>query len=90
MTNPYDAVLLEIDGTLVDSNDAHASAWVDAWREHGRDVTFDRVRPLIGMGTDKMLALEAALDHESADGVEPRTAMAVALHSGFARSDCNG
>jgi HAD superfamily hydrolase (TIGR01509 family) len=70
MTNPYDAVLLDIDGTLVDSNDAHASAWVDALRAHGRDVPFDRVRPLIGMGTDKMLALAAALDHESAEGVE--------------------
>jgi phosphoglycolate phosphatase-like HAD superfamily hydrolase len=69
MTKPYDAVLLDIDGTLVDSNDAHASAWVDAFAAHGRDLPFDRVRPLIGMGSDKMLAVAASLDHESAEGL---------------------
>jgi HAD superfamily hydrolase (TIGR01509 family) len=68
MTKPYDAVLLDIDGTLVDSNDAHASAWVDAFKVLGRDLPFDRVRPLIGMGTDKMLALAASMDHESDEG----------------------
>ena len=48
-------VLLDVDGTLVDSNDAHAQAWVRRWREHGVNVPFERVRPLIGMGGDKLL-----------------------------------
>jgi phosphoglycolate phosphatase-like HAD superfamily hydrolase len=48
-------VILDVDGTLVDSNDAHARAWVDALREGGFDVPFERVRPLIGMGGDKLL-----------------------------------
>lgn len=51
----YQAVILDIDGTLVDSNDAHAQAWVDALKEGGRRVAFERVRPLIGMGSDKLL-----------------------------------
>lgn len=48
-------VILDVDGTLVLSNDAHAQAWVDAFAEHGYDVPFERVRWLIGMGGDKLM-----------------------------------
>ena len=48
-------VILDVDGTLVDSNDAHARAWVEALKAGGFDVPFARVRPLIGMGGDKLL-----------------------------------
>jgi HAD superfamily hydrolase (TIGR01509 family) len=60
--------LLDIDGTLLDSNDAHARAWVDTFRELGYDVPFDRVRPLIGMGGDKLLEETVGVDKESAEG----------------------
>jgi phosphoglycolate phosphatase-like HAD superfamily hydrolase len=61
-------VLLDVDGTLVDSNDAHARAWVEALEESGRRVPFDRVRALIGMGGDKLLPEAAALSADSAEG----------------------
>ena len=32
-------VILDVDGTLVDSNDAHARAWVEALKEGGFDLT---------------------------------------------------
>jgi len=48
-------VIFDVDGTLVDSNDAHAESWVDTFAEAGYDVPFDVVRPLIGMGGDKLL-----------------------------------
>ena len=48
-------VLLDVDGTLLASNDAHARAWVEAFADHGYTVPFARVRPLIGMGGDKLL-----------------------------------
>lgn len=51
---PYAAVLLDLDGTLVDSNDAHAHAWVETLGKHGIDVAFERVRPMIGMGGDRV------------------------------------
>lgn len=62
----YRAVLLDLDGTFVDSNDLHARAWVDACHELGLDVDFRRVRPLIGMGADKLLRalLDASDDSE--------------------------
>ena len=58
-------VLLDVDGTLIDSNDAHAHAWVDAFREFGFESDFLRVRPMIGMGGDKLLPSITGLDHES-------------------------
>ena len=46
----FRAVLFDIDGTLVDSNDAHARAWVDAFEQAGIHVEFEMVRRCIGMG----------------------------------------
>jgi HAD superfamily hydrolase (TIGR01509 family) len=60
-----DAVLLDVDGTLIDSNDAHARAWVDAAAEFGFDIAFDQVRPLIGMGGDRVLPALTGLQEES-------------------------
>lgn len=48
-------VILDVDGTLVLSNDAHAQAWTEAFSEFGYEVPFEHVRPLIGMGGDKLL-----------------------------------
>jgi HAD superfamily hydrolase (TIGR01549 family) len=64
----FASVLFDVDGTLIDSNAAHATAWVQALREHGRDVTPAQVRPLIGMGSDKFLPAIANIDAESAEG----------------------
>src|SRR5436305_7903140 len=61
-------VLLDVDGTLVDSNDAHAHAWVAAFAEAGVEVPFDRVRRLIGKGGDKLLPEASGIDPESAQG----------------------
>lgn len=49
------AVILDVDGTLVDSNGAHAAAWVDAFAEAGVAVDPGRVRRAIGMGGDKLM-----------------------------------
>ncbi len=62
------AVLLDVDGTLVNSNDAHARAWVDAFAEFGRVVPFERVRPLIGKGGDKLMPEVTGVDSESDEG----------------------
>src|SRR6185369_6215222 len=48
----FRGVLLDVDGTLINSNDAHAQAWVQALAREGYQVPFDRVRWLIGMGSD--------------------------------------
>jgi HAD superfamily hydrolase (TIGR01509 family) len=48
-------VILDVDGTLIDSDDAQASAWVDAMAQNGFHVPFEKVRSLIGMGGDKLM-----------------------------------
>lgn len=64
------AVLLDVDGTLVDSNDAHARAWVDALEHFGHAASFEQVRRLIGKGGDKLLRELADIDVESEQGKE--------------------
>ena len=61
-------VIFDIDGTLVDSNDAHAQSWVDTFAEAGYNVPFDVVRPLIGMGADKLLPKAIGISHDSKEG----------------------
>ncbi|HZE08608.1 MAG TPA: HAD family hydrolase [Gemmatimonadaceae bacterium] len=61
-------VIFDIDGTLLDSNDAHAESWVDTFAEAGYEVPFDVVRPLIGMGADKLLPKTVGLKDDSEEG----------------------
>jgi HAD superfamily hydrolase (TIGR01509 family) len=64
----FTAVLFDIDGTLVDSNDAHAHAWVEAFTEHGVNVDFTLVRRCIGMGGDKLMPAVSDLTEDSTMG----------------------
>src|SRR5438552_2048238 len=53
--SPFRGVILDVDGTLVDSNPAHTRAWVEALAEAGYDLPEERVRRMIGMGGDKII-----------------------------------
>lgn len=68
MIPPITAVLLDVDGTLVDSNAAHASAWVDCFTEAGIAVDATVVRRAIGMGGDKLLPAVSGIDADSIVG----------------------
>ena len=48
-------MIFDVDGTLVDSNDAHAHAFLQAFRDFGHEIAFERVRRLIGKGSDKLI-----------------------------------
>jgi len=63
-------ILLDVDGTLVDSNDAHAMAWVDTLEAFGHKVAFERVRELIGKGGDKLLPEAVGIEKDSPEGDE--------------------
>ncbi len=67
---PMRGVLLDVDGTLLDSNDAHARAWVDVLNAEGFGVDLARVRPLIGMGGDKIIPMLTGYDPEGERGKE--------------------
>ena len=61
-------VIFDIDGTLVDSNEAHARSWVDTLHEVDYDVPFDVLWPMIGMGGDKLLPSAIGIESDSALG----------------------
>ena len=62
------AVLFDVDGTLVDSNDAHAKAWVKAFIEYGVTVGPAHVRRCIGMGGDKLMPEVSGIEEDSPRG----------------------
>ena len=49
------AVIFDVDGTLVDTNDLHAASWADAFRRFGHDIPQDRIRHEIGKGGDTLM-----------------------------------
>ena len=61
-------MIFDVDGTLADSNDAHARAWVAAFAEHGITVAYESVRRAIGMGGDKLMPIVAGLEEDSPEG----------------------
>jgi HAD superfamily hydrolase (TIGR01509 family) len=60
--------ILDVDGTLVDSNDAQAHSWVEAMSKYGYYISFEQVRPLIGMGGDKVLPETIGVSKDSEEG----------------------
>ena len=62
------AVLFDVDGTLVDSNDAHADAWFQAFSQHGVKVDWLKIRRSIGMGGDKLMPVVSGIEETSPQG----------------------
>jgi HAD superfamily hydrolase (TIGR01509 family) len=60
--------LLDIDGTLILSNDAHARAFVEAGKSLGLSPDFDRIRHLIGKGGDKLIPEVFGFEQDSDSG----------------------
>lgn len=61
-------VILDVDGTLVDSNDAHARSWVEAMAQFGHFVPYEQIRWLIGEGGDKVLPQTLGLQADTDEG----------------------
>lgn len=72
MSQPLIAVL-DIDGTLVDSNYQHALAWYRGLRSLGETVPVWRLHRLIGMGGDKIVCTIGGDDLEERIGDEARS-----------------
>jgi HAD superfamily hydrolase (TIGR01549 family) len=68
------AMILDIDGTLVDTNYHHALAWYRAFRQHGVVLPIWRIHRAIGMGGDQLVEELAGPEVEEEDGDEIRDA----------------
>lgn len=60
--------MLDIDGTLADTNYQHAIAWHRAFREHGYAVQVWKIHRHIGMGGDQIVSALIGDEGEEADG----------------------
>jgi HAD superfamily hydrolase (TIGR01509 family) len=68
------AALLDVDGTLVDTNYQHAIAWYRAFRKHDIVLPVWRIHRHIGMGGDHMVEALAGQEAEERIGDEIRAA----------------
>ena len=68
------AAILDIDGTLVDTNYHHAVAWFRAFRQHGHVVPIWRIHRHMGMGGDQLVASVLSPAVEDREGESIRTA----------------
>lgn len=65
---PLQAILFDIDGTLIDSNDLHAQAWDEAFRRFGQHVPLPAIRGQIGKGGDNLMPALLPADVVEAEG----------------------
>jgi HAD superfamily hydrolase (TIGR01549 family) len=68
------AMILDIDGTLIDTNYHHALAWYRAFRQHGVVLPIWRIHRAIGMGGDQLVEELAGPEVEEEDGDKIRDA----------------
>ena len=66
--------ILDVDGTLVDTNYQHAIAWYRAFRQHGKLLPIWRIHRHIGMGGDQLVAALAGEEWDEEHGEDVRTA----------------
>jgi HAD superfamily hydrolase (TIGR01549 family) len=66
--------ILDIDGTLVDTNYHHAIAWYRAFLQSGETMPLWRIHRYIGMGGDQLVAALAGDDFEAEHGDDVRAA----------------
>jgi HAD superfamily hydrolase (TIGR01509 family) len=69
------AALLDVDGTLIDTNDAHAGSYREALAEAGYDIPYFEVRWRIGMGGDRLVPELTGLNEK--DPAQKQTADAI-------------
>ncbi|MEC9282529.1 MAG: HAD-IA family hydrolase [Bdellovibrionota bacterium] len=55
----YDALVFDLDGTLVDSMPYHNKAWIDTFASFGVQITEDFLFSTAGMGSERLIALVA-------------------------------
>jgi HAD superfamily hydrolase (TIGR01509 family) len=79
------AAILDVDGTLVDTNYQHALCWFEALRRHGATLPVWRIHRHIGMGGDQLVAALTDDAFEAEHGDDVRAAEA-ALYGDAIRS----
>jgi HAD superfamily hydrolase (TIGR01549 family) len=67
-----EAALLDVDGTLIDSNYQHALSWYRAFKQHGFVLPLWRIHRAVGMGGDQLVPALVGDDVDRERGDEIR------------------
>lgn len=67
---PIEAVIFDVDGTLIDTVDLHAASWREALHKWGADVPHAEVRYQIGKGSDLLMPVFLPKDVVEKEGEE--------------------
>src|SRR5689334_22513090 len=70
-----DALIFDLDGTLIDTNAAHVESWVRGFARHGYRVLPDRIAPEIGKGGDNLVPDVLGAEADARDGDAIRDAV---------------
>jgi phosphoglycolate phosphatase-like HAD superfamily hydrolase len=62
------AVVFDVDGTLVDSVDSHATSWQDSFRHFGHEFDYEDIRSQIGKGGDQLMPMFLSEEEIEAKG----------------------
>src|SRR5262247_666359 len=65
-----EAVIFEIDGTIIDSVDGHTKAWQAAFQKYGKPLSYDKIRGQIGKGGDQLMPVFLSKDELNEFGEE--------------------
>lgn len=57
-----EAVIFDVDGTLVDSVDFHAQSWDKTFQHFGHQIPYEQIRSQIGKGSDKLMPVFFSLE----------------------------
>jgi phosphoglycolate phosphatase-like HAD superfamily hydrolase len=60
-------IVFDVDGTLLDSNDAHAEAWLHALNSHHCRVSLEEVRKVVGMNAEMLVSTLAGATLDSSE-----------------------
>ena len=69
-----EAALLDVDGTLIDTNYQHALAWFRAFEQHGFVLPLWRIHRAIGMGGDQLVPALVGKEADEERGDDIRNA----------------
>jgi HAD superfamily hydrolase (TIGR01509 family) len=67
-----EAALLDVDGTLIDTNYQHALAWFRAFEQHGFVLPLWRIHRAVGMGGDQLVPALVGEDADAEQGDDVR------------------